>query len=113
MLGVLEQVETILPFGLSGTVTRIVGLTISAAGLPAPLGAVCRIHREQGSPIDAAVVGFQDDETLLLAYGDLAGVRRGNRVSLLRSVPGVRVGERLLGRVLDGRGRFLDARPTP
>ena len=108
MLGVAEQVETILPFALDGTVTRIVGLTVAAAGFPAPLGAICRIHREQGSPVDGAVVGFQGEETLLLAYGDLAGVRRGNRVTLLQSVPGARVGERLLGRVLDGRGRFID-----
>jgi FliI/YscN family ATPase len=108
MLGVLEQVETILPFALDGTVTRIVGLTVAAAGFPAPLGAICRIHREQGSPVDGAVVGFQGEETLLLAYGDLAGVRRGNRVTLLQSVPGARVDERLMGRVLDGRGRFLD-----
>jgi flagellum-specific ATP synthase len=111
MLSVVDQVKHLLPFGVSGTITRIVGLTVSVAGFPAPLGAVCRIHREQGQPIDASVVGFHGDETLLLAYGDLEGVRRGNRVTLRQSVPGARVGERLLGRVLDGRGRFLDRLP--
>ena len=113
MLEVAEQVETILPFALDGTVVRIVGLTVAAAGFPAPLGAICRIHREQGIPVDAAVVGFQGEETLLLAYGDLAGVRRGNRVTLLQSVPAARAGDRLLGRVLDGRGRFIDNLPAP
>ena len=112
MLSVVEQVRHLLPFGLSGTITRIVGLTVSVAGFPAPLGAVCRIHREQGTSIDASVVGFHGDETLLLAYGDLEGVRRGNRVSLRQSAPLARVGERLLGRVLDGRGRFLDRLPA-
>jgi FliI/YscN family ATPase len=113
MLDVAQQVGTILPFALEGTVTRIVGLTVAAGGLPAPLGAICRIHREQGSAVDAAVVGFQGEETLLLAYGDLAGVRRGNRVTLIQSVPAARAGDRLLGRVLDGRGRFIDNRPAP
>ena len=111
MLSIVEQVQQLLPYGLSGTITRIVGLTVSVAGFPAPLGAVCRIHREQGHTIDGSVVGFQGDETLLLAYGELEGVRRGNRVTLLQSVPGARVGDRLLGRVLDGRGRFLDRLP--
>lgn len=111
MLSIVEQVKQLLPYGLSGTITRIVGLTVSVAGFPAPLGAVCRIHREQGNTIDGSVVGFQGDETLLLAYGELEGVRRGNRVTLLQSVPGARVGDRLLGRVLDGRGRFLDRLP--
>jgi flagellum-specific ATP synthase len=113
MQSVAEQVETILPFALTGTVTRIVGLTVAAAGFPAPLGAICRIHREQGSSLDASVVGFQGEETMLLAFGDLAGVRRGNRVSLLQSVPGARVSERLLGRVLNGRGQFIDHLPAP
>ena len=128
MLDVAEQVETILPFGLSGTVTRIVGLTAAAAGFPAPLGAICRIHREQGTPVDGAVVGFQGEETLLLAYGDLGGVRRGNRVTLLQSVPQAHVGERLWGecsmaagdlstsfRRLPGRivCLFTDSQPPP
>src|SRR6202023_1788657 len=111
MPSVVDQVKHLLPYGLSGTITRIVGLTVSVAGFPAPLGAVCRIHREQGNMIDGSVVGFQGDETLLLAYGELEGVRRGNRVTLLQSVPGARVGDRLLGRVLGGRGRFLDRLP--
>jgi FliI/YscN family ATPase len=111
MLALEEQVRRILPYGLTGRVTRVVGLTVAAAGFPAPLGAVCRLDGEHGAAIDAEVVGFQGDETLLLAYADLGGVRRGNRVSLVQSVPGARVGDRLLGRVIDGRGRFLDEKP--
>lgn len=105
------HLQQILPIGLTGHVTRIVGLTVSVAGFPAPLGSICRINCEHGGPIDAAVVGFQGDDTLLLSYGELNGVRRGNRVELVQSVPGVRVGEALLGRVLDGRGRFIDDLP--
>jgi FliI/YscN family ATPase len=113
MLAVEEQVQHILSYGLSGSVSRIVGLTASVSDFPAPLGALCSIARENGTPIQAEVVGFHEAETLLLPYGDLAGVRRSNRVRLVQSSPGIRVGERLLGRVLDGRGRFLDARPAP
>ncbi len=105
------HLQQILPFGLTGHVTRIVGLTVSVSGFPAPLGSICRIASENSTPVDAAVVGFQGDDTLLLAYGELNGVRRGNRVELIQSVPGVRVGENLLGRVLDGRGRFIDGLP--
>jgi FliI/YscN family ATPase len=32
---------------------------------------------------------------------------------MVQSSPGVRVGERLLGRILDGRGRFVDQLPAP
>lgn len=111
MLTATEQVQRMLPVGLTGSVSKIIGLTASVADFPVPLGAVCAISRESSAPIPAEVVGFQNGETLLLPYGNLAGVRRGNRVSLVQSVPGIRVGERLLGRVIDGRGRFLDNLP--
>ena len=51
-----EHLDRILPVGLTGTVTKIVGLTISVAGFPAPLGSNCRISRENGQPIDAQVI---------------------------------------------------------
>ncbi len=108
-----QQIDRIFPYALRGHVSKIVGLTAAVSGFPAPLGAVCRIQRESGDAVEAEVIGFQNDETLVLPYGALAGVRRGNRVTLEQSVPGVRVGERLRGRVLDGRGRFIDGRPAP
>ncbi len=106
-----HHLKQILPYGLTGHVTKIVGLTVSVEGFPAPLGAICRILREHSTPVEAAVVGFEGENTLLLSYGELEGIRRGNKVTLVQSVPGVRVGESLLGRVIDGRGRFIDGFP--
>ncbi|MGE5192885.1 MAG: FliI/YscN family ATPase [Deltaproteobacteria bacterium] len=113
MTALAEQIRRILPLGLSGNVSRIVGLTVWVTGLPAPLGAICAILRENGAPIQGEVIGFRDEETLILPYGDLAGIRRGSTVTLVQSSPGIRLGEGLLGRVLDGRGRIVDNRPAP
>lgn len=106
-----EQLSHILPMRLTGSVTRIVGLTAAVAGFPAPLGAIARLEREHGGPVDGEVVGFHDHETLLLPYGDLGGVRRGTRVTLVQSTPGARVGDALLGRVINARGQFIDGLP--
>jgi len=113
MSALTDQLPRVLSFALSGSVSKIVGLTVSVAGLPAPLGSLCAIARENAAPIRGEVIGFRDDETLLLPHGELGGVRHGNRVELVQSSPGIRVGERLLGRVLDGRGRFVDNLPAP
>ena len=113
MESLVDQVPSILSFGLTGSVSRVVGLTIAVDDFPAPLGALCHVECEAGAELEAEVVGFQGQETLLLAYGELHGVRRSQRVRLRRSIPQVRVGERLLGRILDGRGRFLDGQPIP
>lgn len=103
-----DNVQRILPVGLTGSVTKIVGLTVAVSDFPAPLGSLCIVQTEGGQSIEMEVVGFQAEQTLLLPYGELTGIRRGNRVRLIQSVPGIRVGDQLLGRVLDGRGRLID-----
>lgn len=108
----LEQIHRSLPVGLSGRVSKLVGLTVAVAGFPAPVGAVAKLEAEHGTSVEAEVVGFSGEDTLLLPYGDLHGIRRGTRVVLTQSVPGARVGDGLLGRIINGRGRFLDER-TP
>lgn len=111
MLALEEHVRRILAAGLSGRVTKIVGLTICVAGFPAPLGAIAKLEAEHGMTLEAEVVGFAGEETLLLPYGELNGIRRGTRVVLAHSVQGARVGEALLGRIINGRGKFLDGLP--
>ncbi|MBS0203346.1 MAG: FliI/YscN family ATPase [Planctomycetes bacterium] len=107
----LDQIRRSLPVGLTGRVSKLIGLTVAVAGFPAPLGAVARLEAEHGTRVEAEVVGFSGDDTLMLPYGELHGIRRGTRVVLIQSVPGARVGDGLLGRVINGRGRFLDERP--
>ncbi len=108
MLAFKEHIQKILPVGLTGSVTKIVGLTVAVSDFPAPLGSVCEIEAENGHSVEAEVIGFQGEHTLLLPYDELTGIRRGNRVKLVQSVPGIRVGDQLLGRVLDGRGQLID-----
>jgi flagellum-specific ATP synthase len=113
MLDYADQLAAILPAALEGRVMRITGLTAAVAGLPAPVGAVVEIERQSGPPLEAEVIGFRDDVTLVYPFSDLQGVRRGNRVRLARTRSWLRVGPELLGRVVDARGRAIDGRPQP
>ena len=99
--------------GVRGRVRRLTGAGAVAAGLPVPVGAEVRVFPSAGPPVDAAVTGFAAGETFLMPYAELAGVRGGDRVELLRAAGDVPVGDGLLGRVLDGRGRLADGRPAP
>ena len=113
MNSLVEQLETIMPARLSGRVVRTVGMTAAVGGFPAPVGATVEIDREAGEPVRGEVVGFRDDRTLVYPLRSLAGVRRGNRVRLVRTSRFVRVGDQLLGRVIDAKGNTLDGRPAP
>ncbi len=106
-----EQISQVLPYSITGSVTKLVGLTAAVSHFPVPVGAIVQLERGQGAPISAEVVGFSGDETLLLPYGDLQGIRRGTRARLKQTTPAVRVGDGLLGRVINAQGQFLDGKP--
>jgi flagellum-specific ATP synthase len=99
---------------VSGRVTDVIGLVVEATGPNAPLGSLVHVAPPPGgsahAPIPAEVVGFRAGRVLLMPLGDLAGVAPGSRVVLGRERPMVRVGDALLGRVIDGLGRPLDGR---
>ena len=111
---ILEQIQSVLPASLIGSVVRTEGTTIAAVGFPAPIGAIARVERrdEEGDLL-AEVIGFRDDLTLLYSYSELTGVRRGAKIELAKTTPWLPVGDELLGRVVDAFGRTIDGEPTP
>ena len=111
MLELADQLDRIMPTALQGSVVQIVGMTAAVADFPAPVGAVVEIERDTGNPVLAEVIGFRDDLTLLYPYENLQGVRRGNRVRLLRTAA---LAARR-GRIAGARGRCQgrsDRRPA-
>jgi len=92
----------------SGTVQRIVGLRFDVAGLDLPLGAAVEIV---GADLTGEVVGCGAGEVTCMPYGDLRGLRVGDRVVGSGSAPSVPVGHELLGRVIDALGNPLDDGP--
>lgn len=113
MLTLADQLETIMPTALTGSVMRTVGMTAAVADFPAPVGALVEIDRQAGEPLQAEVIGFRDDLTLLYPLSSIAGVRRGNRVRLVRTERWLRVGPDLLGRVVNAYGECIDGKPQP
>lgn len=102
-----------LPSGLTGSVVDTTGSTAAVADFPAPVGAVVEIERTSGDKLEAEVVGFRQNRTIVFPYGSMQGVRQGSRVRMVRSVRQIRTGPGLLGRVIDAQGRAIDGRPQP
>ena len=97
-----------VPLTVSGKLTRMVGLTLEAVGVQAPVGGRCRVTPPSGDSIDAEVVGFAGGKTYLMPTGHLQGLVPNARVTPLQGACEAVVGDELLGRVLDGAGRPLD-----
>lgn len=117
-----------------GTLTRLTGLVLEAAGIRASVGSQCLISQPGQSPVLAEVVGFAGDRAYLMPAGDVQGLSSGASVMPTAPyVPPLRLdvgpasspttpqlmaagqlrlplGEGLLGRVVDAQGQPMDHR---
>jgi len=118
-----------VPLAAHGSLTRLTGLALQAAGLHAPVGTQCHIQRTGDAPLLAEVVGFHGDSAFLMPAGSTHGLVPGAAVTPLAGYcPPLRLGQEssappapghsalrlpigmgLLGRVLDAQGQPLDA----
>src|SRR5690606_35385714 len=99
---ILEEAQ---PMVVEGRVREVVGLLAEVDGIPGRLGEMCRVERSQGgAPIEAEVVGFKGDRTLIMPLGDLHGVQAGARGVARGGVLTVPLGPGVLGRGLAGGG---------
>ena len=116
------------PLPSHGTLVRVTGLVLEAAGVRAPVGAVCEVLADGAAPVLAEVVGFNADRAFLMPTGEVHGLRSGTRVTP-RATPHappllgrdnqlwrrsedrglhLPMGDGLLGRVVDAHGKPMD-----
>ncbi len=102
------RLASVPPPVVAGRLTRMVGLTLEAAGCLAAVGDRCEIVSDGNDGLEAEVVGFSGDRLYLMPTGDIHGLKP-NALVLPRTHTGtVRVGSALLGRIVDGACNPLD-----
>ncbi|MBL8363009.1 MAG: FliI/YscN family ATPase [Rubrivivax sp.] len=116
------------PFEATGTLVRVTGLVLEAAGIRVPVGSICEVLTPGQPPVLAEVVGFTGDRAYLMPTSEVHGLSSGARV-VPRPAPTVPprwgeehhpwrrredrslhlpMGDGLLGRVLDAHGVPID-----
>jgi flagellum-specific ATP synthase len=93
---------------VAGRLTRMVGLTLEAAGCQAAVGDRCEILSTDRQRIEAEVVGFAGERLYLMPTGDVHGLTPNAQVLPCNSAGTVAIGSHLLGRVVDGACNPLD-----
>ena len=104
----VRRVERLPAPPVEGVLTRMIGLTLEAAGCQAAVGDRCDVLGSDGARIEAEVVGFSGDRLYLMPTGDIHGLKPNARVIPRIGAETALVGERLLGRIIDGAGQPLD-----
>src|SRR5688572_25862262 len=103
-----RRVEQLPAPPVEGVLTRMIGLTLEAAGCQAAVGDRCDVLGTDGARIEAEVVGFSGDRLYLMPTGDIHGLKPNARVIPRLGAETAAVGPQLLGRVIDGAGTALD-----
>ena len=107
----LEAIENIDPLPSHGRVSQAIGLVLEGHASISAIGEVCEVSSiGMEKHLLAEVVGFRENKVLLMPLGELSGIGPGSLIVSKGIQASARVGEGLLGRVLDGLGNPIDGK---
>ncbi|HYK74782.1 MAG TPA: flagellar protein export ATPase FliI [Pseudoneobacillus sp.] len=112
---VITQIEQMDTFKKYGRVKRVVGLMIESQGPESSIGDVCYIHvgSKKKRLIQAEVVGFKEENILLMPYTTINDISAGSLVEATSKPLEIKVGAGLVGSVIDSMGFPLDGSFLP
>jgi len=94
-----------------GKVKKVIGLVLESEGPKAPIGEICELRNRYGELLAyAEIVGFRDDRILSMVLGDITDIEPSTDIIATGHTLRIGVGDKLLGRVIDGLGRPLDGK---
>lgn len=112
----LHVIKTIDSFKRFGKVTKVTGIMIESRGPESSIGDVCLIYVGGGTrkrKILAEVVGFRDEFVMLMPYTNVQDIAPGCYVEATAKPLEIKVGQALIGNVIDALGFPLDHRLLP
>jgi type III secretion system H+-transporting two-sector ATPase len=105
----IQELDEVFPVEVRGRVTEVVGLIVKAVVPNVWVGELCLIRTPNSAvPIKAEVVGFLDNEVMLMPLGDMRFIGMNCEVIPTGRTLTVKVGPKMLGRALDGLGEAMD-----
>ncbi|MGV2941107.1 flagellar protein export ATPase FliI [Mesobacillus sp. LC4] len=111
----MEHVDFLDSFKRYGRVKRVVGLMIESQGPESSIGDVCFIHvgTKKKRRIQAEVVGFKDENVILMPYTSIHDISPGSLVETTMKPLEIKAGPGLIGKVVDSLGVPLDQSSLP
>ena len=107
-----QELSKIRNHSFYGKVTSIQGLLVSVVGIDqlVSIGSRCIIETRSGEVFSGEVIGFKDNQTLVMSFYDLEGVGLGCRVIVEENDSEIYPNESWLGRVLNPMGEPIDGK---
>lgn len=114
LVDLYDEIDKIDTFKRYGRVKQVVGLMIESQGPESSIGDVCYIHvGSKKKKIPAEVVGFKDENILLMPFTDVSDISPGSLVEATRKPLEIKVGNALVGNIVNSLGYPLDGSELP
>ncbi len=113
-LSLTETIDSITLSGkvtTSGRVNKYDGHFLECDGFPANLGSICSVETSDGTDTLAEIIGFKKGNNILSMFESDTKIQSGAKVSVIDEGYDVKVGDSLLGRVIDAMGNPYDGKP--
>jgi flagellum-specific ATP synthase len=104
-----KRLESSSSLRWQGRVTQLIGQLVESEGPFCSVGELCELVDASGSVFPGEIVGFRGNTVLSMPLARPSGIRYGDRVLTWGARPTLRVGDGLLGRVIDGVGEPIDS----
>jgi flagellum-specific ATP synthase len=104
-----SRVESCPALRWTGRVTQVTGQLVESQGPYCSVGELCQIINTSGRIFPGEIVGFRGSAVLSMPLERPGGIRYGDRVVTWGSRALLRIGDGVLGRVIDGMGEPLDS----
>ena len=111
----LDKLDEMDSYKRFGRVKQVVGLMIESQGPESSIGDLCLIHvnHRKKRVIQAEVVGFRDENVILMPYTSVNDIAPGSLVEATLKPLEIKVGPALIGSVVDALGDSLDGEQLP
>jgi flagellum-specific ATP synthase len=115
-----SKIRNLSNFIRYGSIVSVKGLVLEVIGLKVPIGSQCFIEilsEDKYVYIKSEVISFFEEKTVLLSFSETHGIFPGAKVfsrldiNTNLAVKKIPLGDRILGRILDGNGAPLDGLP--
>ncbi|NCU18238.1 flagellar protein export ATPase FliI [Pallidibacillus pasinlerensis] len=116
LIDLIDEIPFIDTYKHYGSVTKVVGILIEAKGPKSSIGDICYIYpknscKEKG--IIGEVVGFNDNSVFIMPYNEVNDIAPGWVVEGTGRSLEIKVGDGLVGKVVDSLGKPMDGTPLP
>ena len=105
-----ERAKLSMP-ALEGKVIEVRGMLVVASCRGAAVGDLYNIQAGTGE-ILAEVVALREEDAMLVPYGNLSGIRVGDRLLPVGGASYIEASDAMLGRIIDPLGNPMDEGPA-